>query len=119
MVDVSNPDEKLRPGMTATVTLDGSRRENAVRIPNDALLFRPSLEVMRSVRQAADSPAPSAETADDPAARRVWRFDGVRFTPIDVHVGLADGQWTELMSGPLRPGDALVTSASLGTPPSR
>ena len=105
--------------MTATVTLDGSRRENAVRIPNDALLFRPSLEAMRSVRQAADSPAASAETASDPAARRVWRFDGARFMPIDVHVGLADGQWTELVSGPLHPGDAIVTNASLRTAASR
>ena len=44
-------------------------------------------------------------------SRNVWEYDGRRFTPIAVHVGLADNQWTELLSGPVRPGDALVTSA--------
>jgi HlyD family secretion protein len=41
----------------------------------------------------------------------VGEYDGKRFTPIAVHVGLADDEWTELVSGSIRPGDALVTSA--------
>jgi hypothetical protein len=47
------------------------------------------------------------------AARTVWTYDGKRFTPIAVHVGLADEQWTELLSGSVHPGDALVTNAML------
>ena len=47
----------------------------------------------------------------------VEEYDGKRFTPIAVHVGLADGRWTELLGGSIRPGDALVTSAVLGQRP--
>lgn len=113
IVDVANPKEKLRPGMTATVTLDGLRRDGAIRIPNAATAFRPPPEVMHVVGQAADSSALAAETTADASWRQVWRFDGSRFTPIKVQVGLADGEWTELVSGRLRPGDTLVTAASL------
>ena len=45
--------------------------------------------------------------------REVWEFDGKRFTPIAVHVGLADSGWTELRDGQIRVGDALVTRAAL------
>ena len=57
---------------------------------------------------------PAGESASDGDAskiREVWEFDGTRLVPVPVHVGLADGGWTELLSGPVRPGDALVTSA--------
>src|SRR5438270_6785069 len=53
IIDVDNPDEKLRPGMTATVMLIGSRRDHAVRIPNGALSFYPPPEVLEAVGQTA------------------------------------------------------------------
>jgi HlyD family secretion protein len=105
MIDVANADEKLRPGMTATVTLTGLRREHAVRIPNSALSFRPAPAVLSAVRETAGQ-VPAAQS-------RVWRFDGKQFTPVDVRVGLADNEWSELVSGPLHPGDAVVTEASI------
>src|SRR5262249_42277745 len=37
VIDVANPEAKLRPGMTAQVSLDGLRRDAAIRIPNSAL----------------------------------------------------------------------------------
>jgi HlyD family secretion protein len=111
IVSVSNPDEKLRPGMTATVTLTGTRHDNALRIPNKALTFRPPPDVLRALGQTSDF-VPAATTSE--AQRRyVWRYDGMRFTPVSVGVGLADGQWTEQVGGPLTAGDALVTSAAL------
>src|SRR5205823_14702371 len=51
MIVVENPMEKLRPGMTATVALDGSRVDRAVRIPNAALSFRPPADVLAAIRQ--------------------------------------------------------------------
>ena len=45
------------------------------------------------------------------ASRDVWQYDGRQFMPIAVHIGLSDDGWTELLSGAVRPGDALVTSA--------
>jgi hypothetical protein len=41
----------------------------------------------------------------------VWKLVNRRFVPIAVDVGLADDDWTELVDGPLRPGDVLVTAA--------
>jgi HlyD family secretion protein len=113
IIDVSNADERLRPGMTATVALTGAQHDSAVRIPNNALAFRPSLDVLTAVGQPEDVVPSGSESLTDPTRRRVWRFDGRVFTPIEVRVGLGDGQWTELVSGPLGPGDALVTGASI------
>lgn len=110
IISVLNPDQKLRPGMTATVTLDAMRRENAVRIPSNSLSFRPSPEVLKSIGQAPP-PVPAASSADTATARQVWRYENGRFTPIDVRVGIADGQWTELVGGSIRPGEVLVTNA--------
>jgi HlyD family secretion protein len=103
MVDVPNPDEKLRPGMTATVTLRGARRENAVRIPTSALSFRPPADMIG---------AKVTTDAADASRRVVWEYDGRRFIPEEVHVGLADDRWTEMVDGVLHAGDAPVTSTT-------
>jgi len=102
--------------MTATVVLNGTRRENVVRIPNNALSFRPPPDVL-AASGAIELPV-DAEGAKDGheaegRARQVWQYENNRFSPTTVRVGLADEQWTELMSGKVRPGEALVTSAVL------
>src|SRR5215216_5087791 len=43
VIDVPNPELKLRPGMTANITITVARRENVLTIPNAALRFRPNL----------------------------------------------------------------------------
>jgi len=70
IVDVSNADERLRPGMTAEVVLRGSRREHAVRIPNSALSFRPPPEVLRALGAAPSTPV--SDTRGDQKLRQVW-----------------------------------------------
>ena len=102
IVDVDNADERLRPGMTAQVALTGARHEHVVRIPDLALQFHPPPDVLRALGEA-ETPAPEVPT--------VWEFDGTQLTPIAVRAGLAGDGWTELLSGPIRSGDALVTSA--------
>jgi HlyD family secretion protein len=111
IVDVANADERLRPGMTADVVLPGMRREHAVRIPNGALAFRPPPEVLQAIGEV--EPAAPGVGEYDRALRAVWEYDGRRFKPIAVRAGIADEGWTELVSGSIRPGDALVTSAVL------
>jgi HlyD family secretion protein len=115
IVDVSNSTGVLRPGLTATVQLDGPRRENVTRVPNAALAFRPPADVLHALGQALDA-SPGNAAANDPTARRLWRFDGAQFTPIDVQVGVSDARWTEVASGPLRPGDSVVTGAAIRRP---
>jgi len=115
IVDVANPDEKLRPGMTAEVTLGCARRNAAVRIPNNALTFRPSSEVLLKLGESHPLIADVAAVAGgtDTESRTIWEYQGQRLTPIVVHVGLADDQWTELLNGSIQPGDKLVTRAVL------
>jgi len=44
IIEVGNPDEKLRPNMTANVTIDVAKVEDVLRIPNAALRFKPELK---------------------------------------------------------------------------
>ena len=41
VIDVANPDLKLKPGMTATVSIVTDRRRDVMTVPNTALRFRP------------------------------------------------------------------------------
>jgi HlyD family secretion protein len=115
IVDVANPAERLRPGMTAEVKLGGSRREHAVRIPNSALAFRPSAEVLKALGEIDPSTDVSASHANegDGSPEAVWEYDGQQFTPIPVRAGMSGDGWTELLRGSIRPGDELVTKAVL------
>jgi HlyD family secretion protein len=113
VIDVANPDERLRPGMTAEVVLAGAHRPTAIRIPNSALAFRPPAEVLAALGEIDPSAPGSIGVSADDGTRSgaVWEYDGKRFTPIAVHLALANNEWTELVGGSIRPGDALVTRA--------
>jgi HlyD family secretion protein len=117
IITVENPEEKLRPGMTALVTLDGARRDRATRIPNSALSFAPSPRVLAATHQKDPAPPPLLAPDKSSVSARVWAYDGTEFTPITIRTGLSDDEWTELVSGPLEPGATLVTNASIGSSP--
>ena len=51
VIDVPNPALKLKPGMTATVTIEIARRRDVVRIPNAALRFRPTPQMFAALNQ--------------------------------------------------------------------
>jgi HlyD family secretion protein len=53
IIDVPNADLKLKPGMTATVTVEVARADNVVIVPNAALRFRPTQEMLPQVARAA------------------------------------------------------------------
>jgi hypothetical protein len=100
--------------MTATVLLAGPEHSNVIRIPNQALLFRPSLDLLKAVGEHA-TPAShlgAAGAAGDEELAQVWRYDGKQFTPVAITLGLSDAQWTEEASGPLAPGDQVVINTS-------
>jgi HlyD family secretion protein len=56
VIDVPNPDLKLKPGMTANVNIEIARRSNVLRVPNTALRFRPTAEIFAALGQ---TPPPS------------------------------------------------------------
>ncbi len=137
IVDVDNGDLKLRPGMTANASVVTDRRENALRLPNAALRFRPP-------EGAAVAPAEAGEGTEAKAERRVehsgsWRrgegrgagagrghregngsgdsslktvyvldaAGGLREQP--VRLGITDGTWTEVLEPGPREGERIAT----------
>ncbi len=62
IIEVPNPDEKLRPNMTANVTIDVAKVEDVVRIPNAALRFKPEVKAGDEPPKAGAAPGgPTAE----------------------------------------------------------
>jgi HlyD family secretion protein len=114
VIDVDAANQNIPPGGTAIVTLAGSERPQAVRIPNNALTFAPSAEVLAAVDQ--DPPALERSAAASPKVKTregyVWKFENRRFVPIAVTTGIADDSWTELVAGEVRSGDRLLTAAT-------
>jgi HlyD family secretion protein len=51
VIDVPNPELKLKPGMTANVSIEIARRDNVLRVPNAALRFRPTPDIFAALNQ--------------------------------------------------------------------
>jgi HlyD family secretion protein len=90
IIGVDNTDLRLRPGMTANVTITTARRDDVLRVPTRALRFRPP--------DLADGAV--AAVPERPPNARVWLLDGSR-SPEEraVETGIADDQFTEIVSG--------------------
>ncbi|HEY8459348.1 MAG TPA: efflux RND transporter periplasmic adaptor subunit, partial [Blastocatellia bacterium] len=73
VIDVQNPDLKLKPGMTANLTITIAERQDALKLPNAALRFRPqgmTPEKMRELFRGGDNQrgrGPRSESARDAA----------------------------------------------------
>jgi HlyD family secretion protein len=113
-IDVPNPELKLKPGMTATVSVEIARREDVVRIPNAALRFTPTAEVLAAFGQPAGITA-----AGDRREKHVWIASEGGIAAAPVTVGLSDGQSSELLTGQVAPGTFVVTSVSTAATPTR
>ena len=118
VIDVNNASRTVPPGGSAIVFLPGQERQNVVRVPNNALTFRPSTPAFAAVGQhppTLDAPRPEREQARRGVRlAHVWKFENRRFIPIAVDVGVSDDLWTELVNGPLQSGDVVVTDAVPG-----
>jgi HlyD family secretion protein len=134
VIDVPNPDLKLRPGMTANVTIVYAQRDAALAVPNTALRFRP-VDAAPSARRGGSGgsggsggPAGSASgrrggrrgapTDDDGGAPLVMLEDKTIYllrggvpTPITIHTGLSDGTITEIVDGDVKEGDEVIVEA--------
>ena len=76
VIDAPNPELKLKPGMTATVTVEVARRENVTRIPNAALRFRPTPTVFAALGQPVPPELQAGRRAAGAAAGGTARPDG-------------------------------------------
>jgi HlyD family secretion protein len=77
VINVPNNELKLKPGMTATVTLEIARRENILRVANSALRFRPTTEMFAALNQTVPEilqRGEDGERATGPGSGRGGRF---------------------------------------------
>jgi HlyD family secretion protein len=112
VVDVSNPDLTLRPGMTASLAIRTDSRTEALRVPTAALRFKPFEQVFQALHQPVPASLLQAEKRKSDQ-RQVWVLNGGRLQPVALRIGLADDTATEAIGASLQPGDKVVTDAVL------
>ncbi|MFO0658648.1 MAG: efflux RND transporter periplasmic adaptor subunit [Polyangiaceae bacterium] len=110
VIEVGNPERKLRPGMTATVTVRTKEAKGVVRIPNAALRFKPSPEKGPDGKPIPKPP----EKALEARTGRVYLIPDTtpgkeKIEPRVVKTGITDGQWTVLNEVDLTDGTLVVT----------
>lgn len=144
VIDVANPDELLKPGLTAQVRIITSNKPEALRVPTAALRYRPSdyevaMDKMKSslLGKKADEKADKKDDKKGNAAvvesdatdelglrtklgERLYRvykvIDSQHSEPIDVVIGVANSKYTEVVKGPLQAGDKVVVRSLLADP---
>jgi HlyD family secretion protein len=108
VVEVDNPEEKLRPGMTATVTITTRQAKDTVRVPNSALRYRPSPPLGADGKPVPQPPAATLEKGkgriyflanDKPGEEK----EEERL----IDVGITDGIFTEVKGG-LKDGEKVI-----------
>ena len=109
VITAENPDLLLKPGMTATVGIVVDRRDDVVRLPDQALRYVPGGQTV--------APAPSP-TTNPPA--QAWILRDGRPMAVRITAGLDDDANVEVVQGDLNPGDQVITGEqSGGSSPSR
>ncbi len=116
VIDVANPARQLRPGMTATITVDTQHRPQVLAVPNASLRFRPSAPttagrgdagVAAAARPGAGAAAGAADTTA-PGMGTVYVVRGASSTRVPVRVGITNGVLTEVDGPGLHDGDEVV-----------
>jgi HlyD family secretion protein len=142
VIDVSNDDLKLKPGMTATVSVVTDRRRDVLTVPNAALRFRPENagppqasggSAGGGTRRRGEGGGSQAgggqgensgswrrdRGADNeeggppaPARRTVYVLQEGKPVPREVAPGITDGRVTEILSGELKEGDNVIVAVA-------
>jgi HlyD family secretion protein len=121
VVNTDNSNRKLLPYLTANLQFEVGRRENAPRVPNAALRWKPLPEQVAPDLRAAyarasreEGPTPDKDTgkADKDRSDRgtVWLEQDGFVRPVALRLGLTDGTATEVLGGDLPEGTAVVIS---------
>ncbi len=100
VVNAPNPDMKLKPGLTANITIYTMQKDSVLMVPSKALRFTPD-----------DRVAPEQDPADR-NAKTLWVRKGTGIEPVAVRAGETDGIFTEV-SGSVAEGDQVVTAVGM------
>jgi HlyD family secretion protein len=108
LIEVDDPQGKLLPGMTATVTVITAEAKNVLRVPNSALRFEPALRSAERTKKALQAPS-KKKASPRKQSPHVWilKPDG-SLAPVSVQTGITDNVYTEIVSGDLKEGDVVV-----------
>ncbi len=128
VVAAANPELKLLPGMTASISFEVDSKENVLKIPNAALRFYPPevKYVREEDRELLDgsrwksteeaemdgvlSAKEKAEAERKRNQRHVWVQDGDFLRAVEIVVGMTESRFTVLEEGELKEDDELITS---------
>jgi HlyD family secretion protein len=118
VLKVNNSALSLRPGMTATADITVKEVENAILVPSSALRFTPPVQeeeepsagLVRSLLPRPPNPStkPREEVAANKKQQHVWTLKNGQLSAIPVTIGSTDGSMTEVVTGDIKPGMALV-----------
>jgi HlyD family secretion protein len=123
ILEVSNPELLLKPGMTANVTILVDHREDVLKVPTGALRFRPPNQEDESGQERPESgmrptgsqsamagtfPPPASPTSGNKQAK-IWILDQEQNPqPVTIQLGISDGSSVEIVSGDLKEGDLVI-----------
>ncbi|MDD2700145.1 MAG: efflux RND transporter periplasmic adaptor subunit [Sideroxydans sp.] len=117
ILNVSNADLSLRPGMTATAEISTANLHDALLVPNAALRFTPSAGKSSSssgfvaslMPRRPQQPKQAKEnTSASSSSRTLWVLQDNKPTPVEVSIGLSDGRRTQIVSGGLQAGARVI-----------
>jgi HlyD family secretion protein len=125
VVAAPNPELKLLPGMTASMSFQIDEQEDVLCVPNAALRFYPDVALVRpedreilhgdrdgdtsDLQQTHRSAEERAAALQKEKMRHVWVEDGRFLRAVPIVTGLTDLKYSELLSGDLVEGDKLIT----------
>ena len=89
VISAPTKDLKLKPGLTANVTIYTLEKNNVMTVPAKALRFMPTEAILQDGQQIEDTEAPT----------KVWTLEGNTFKAHAVETGTTNGMLTEIVSG--------------------
>ncbi len=106
VMGVENKDLRLKPGMTANVSIVVAQRDNVLKVPNAALRFMPPKSDLAGSRPADRA---AAQAVGGLPARPMWKQteDGEP-VPVQVQTGISDGTYTEILSDGVAVGEEVI-----------
>ena len=105
VISAPNADLKLKPGLTANVTIYTQERSGVLAVANKALRFTPTKETVGK----------DMKIVDCKGKNKVWTLNGNTLTAHPVTIGQSDGINTEITKG-LKQGDKIVTEIVVKVP---
>lgn len=104
VITAPNADLKLKPGLTATVTIYTQENKGVLSVPSKALRFTPEKETVGGMK--------IKDIAN--AKNKVWTIEGNTVVAHRVNIGMTDGSHTQILSG-IRRGAKVITGISSAT----